>query len=236
VQRLRRIAGASNPLLGIEKVKGHLYEVTWARGPAIKYISHLDLMRTWERMLRRARLPLLYTQGFNPRPRLSFAAALPVGILAEAELAFFALREDVDPQRALAALRQQAVTGLCVRALRSLPANTNPPQARAALYLVRPSKEGLPADLAERVHALLAQEKLLSARRTREGAEQLLDLRPLIEELHLTECPPPSLHMQLSLRPGATARPEQVLELLGLDPYEAEITRLRLILVGPVAS
>ena len=52
--------------------------VTFGKGQQLKYISHLDLARTWERVFRRARLPVAYSQGFNPRPRFQLAAALPV--------------------------------------------------------------------------------------------------------------------------------------------------------------
>ena len=51
--------------------------VRYAKGEALKYISHLDVARSWERAFRRAGLPLAYSQGFNPRPRFQIAAALP---------------------------------------------------------------------------------------------------------------------------------------------------------------
>ena len=54
--------------------------ITFAKGEAIKYISHLDLNRAWERAFRRAGLPLAYSQGFNPKPKVGFGPALAVGI------------------------------------------------------------------------------------------------------------------------------------------------------------
>ena len=57
-----------------------------SRGEEIKFISHLDIMRLWERALRRAQIPLAYSEGFNPHPRISLAAPLPVGVTSEAEL------------------------------------------------------------------------------------------------------------------------------------------------------
>ena len=53
-------------------------------GP-LRFVGHLDLSKTWERVLRRAEFPLEYSQGFNPRPRMQFAAALPVGATSESE-------------------------------------------------------------------------------------------------------------------------------------------------------
>ncbi|MDP2935460.1 MAG: TIGR03936 family radical SAM-associated protein, partial [Dehalococcoidia bacterium] len=59
--------------------------ITFSRGPEVKYISHLDLMRLWERVLRRAKLPLAFSEGFSPHPRLALATPLPVGVTAAEE-------------------------------------------------------------------------------------------------------------------------------------------------------
>ena len=56
------------------------------------YTSNLDVAKIWERVLRRADLPILYTQGFNTRPRIQLAMALPLGITSECELLDVALR------------------------------------------------------------------------------------------------------------------------------------------------
>ena len=60
--------------------------VTFTKNGPLLYTSHLDLARIWERSLRRAGAPLVYSQGFNPRPKLHLAAALPLGHVGEAEL------------------------------------------------------------------------------------------------------------------------------------------------------
>ncbi len=59
--------------------------VTFSKGGPLVYTSHLDLARAWERALRRAGVGLVYSGGFNPRPKLQLAAALPLGHTAEAE-------------------------------------------------------------------------------------------------------------------------------------------------------
>ena len=60
--------------------------VTFSRGEELKYLSHLDVMRLWERALRRADLPLAYSQGFSPHAKISIAAPLPLGVTGEREL------------------------------------------------------------------------------------------------------------------------------------------------------
>ena len=73
----------------------HRLRITFSKGDTLKYTSHLDLMRIWERSLRRAGAPLAYSSGFNPRPRLQLAAALPLGHTGEAEWLDALLEEPV---------------------------------------------------------------------------------------------------------------------------------------------
>ena len=59
--------------------------ISFSRGEKVKYISHLDLMRLWERALRRASIPIAYSQGFSPHPKISIAAPLPIGVTSDGE-------------------------------------------------------------------------------------------------------------------------------------------------------
>ena len=78
--------------------------VTFATDDTVKYVGHLDMARAWERAIRRARLPLAYSQGFNPQARMHFAAALPVGFTGQAELIDVFLDAEVEPAGFLAAI------------------------------------------------------------------------------------------------------------------------------------
>jgi len=75
---------------------GHAIRIRYGKQGAGKYISHLDTIRAAERALRRLGLPLLYSEGFNPRPRMSFAAALQVGVSSVAEYMDVFLTEPID--------------------------------------------------------------------------------------------------------------------------------------------
>ena len=59
--------------------------IRFTRDETLKFIGHLDMARTWQRIARRANLPLAYSEGFNPQPRLTFAAALQVGCTSDHE-------------------------------------------------------------------------------------------------------------------------------------------------------
>ena len=79
--------------------------VRFSRGEELKFISHLDIMRLWQRALRRAGISLVYSEGFNPRPRLSLAAPLAVGVTSEAELMDIYLTGQVSPYFLIAAVK-----------------------------------------------------------------------------------------------------------------------------------
>jgi radical SAM-linked protein len=70
------------------------FRITFAKTNAMRFTSHLDLQRTWERTIRRARLPLSYSQGFNPRPKINLAAALPLGFTSSCEMAEIWLEDE----------------------------------------------------------------------------------------------------------------------------------------------
>ena len=88
--------------------------VSYAKGEALKYISHLDLARAWERLFRRARLPLVYSQGFSPHPRFALGAALPVGVIGSAEVMDIWLTASLPPEEVAARLTEQSPPSLVI--------------------------------------------------------------------------------------------------------------------------
>src|SRR5438270_2487690 len=88
--------------------------IRFRKGGDLRFVSHHDLMRCLERMLRRARLPFHSTNGFNPKPRLIFALSLPLGVVGCAELADLELDSIVAPQEIHKRLAAQAPAGLSI--------------------------------------------------------------------------------------------------------------------------
>src|SRR6202453_4046490 len=105
----------------------------------LRLISHHDLMRCWERMLRRAALPFHSTSGFNPKPRLVFLLSLGLGIDGRREVAELELDEPVPPEEVHARLRQQAPPGLDILEVRSIAANTRGQVKRVTYRIDVPS-------------------------------------------------------------------------------------------------
>lgn len=200
------------------------YRLAFGKTQAMRYTGHLDLYRALERTIRRAALPLAYSRGFSPHPKLQLASALPLGFTSRAELADIWLEQPVPEGEVLARLRQAAPPGIAFERVQPVPA-PEPPlqrQVQRADFVAR-LEDPLAPDLPERLDALL---KATSVPRERRG--KAYDLRPLMLDLRLE--PPAQLVLALSAREGATGRPEEVLEALGLDPLAADITRVQLTL------
>lgn len=206
--------------------------LTFAKGEALKYISHLDLARAWERIFRRAGLPVAYSQGFNPRPRFQIASGLPVGVTGRAELLDVWLTRRLAPDEVLARLRPASPPGLEILAAEEvdLRAPALQAQVQAAEYVaVLDTAEPMEA-IRARVEALLAAPSL-PRQRHHKGKQQTYDLRPLVQSL--TVRPAPSrggtlLEMRLQASAEGAGRPDQVLDVLGLTLAARSIERTKL--------
>ena len=208
------------------------FRLTFRKMDGIRFTGTLDLQRSLERTIRRARLPLAYTQGFNPRPRLSLGAALPLGLTSDCELADLWLEEDRDHGGILEDLRLASPPGLEFLDLTVVPDDEPSLQQQivAAEYLAE-IEPGLDLrEVEDRVESLLLLETVLRERRGKP-----YDLRPLVEALEVVSSEPTrtALHMRLTALEGATGRPDEVLLALELDPSVVRIRRTRLILSLP---
>jgi len=193
----------------------------------MRYTGHLDLHRAWERLFRRAGIPLAYSQGYNPHPRLNLAAALPLGFTSADEWLDAWIEQDLPLFEIENALVRACPPGIRIsritEAEERLPALPN--TVCACEYQIT-LLENAP-NLEDRLRALLAAESLPRRRRERD-----YDLRPLIEELDLLaedEAGCQRLKTRLSALPGATGRPEELVEALGIPSDLARVHRLRTV-------
>jgi radical SAM-linked protein len=223
--------------------------ITFSKTGSLRYIGHLDLQQVWERTARRAGLPLAYTQGFHPGPKIQIAAALPLGFSGRAEVVDLWLRDDTgsdvpaqggrESGPCIDRLQSAAPPGLKIVSVEEVDERAPALQSRvaAAEYEVTLTEVSLGSELPERAAALLAKSSLPRQRRGRD-----YDLRPLILSLECRGSPPDAqgqvpafrIYMRLSAREGATGRPEEVLAELGIPPEAARIERTRLILKDEV--
>ncbi|MFN0147849.1 MAG: TIGR03936 family radical SAM-associated protein [Dehalococcoidia bacterium] len=210
------------------------FRVWFRKGERVRYISHLDVLRYWERCLRRAELPLSYSQGFTPHPKLGFAGPLPLGYLAEAEVVDVTLDERVAPAEFEARLAAETSEDLGVVRVAEIPFSTPPPQAALlwADYRVDlPAVEVAAA--ADGIADFLAVKTFPWTDERREKA-RTYDLRAAVASLTAA---PIDGGVQLTMRLQATselmARPEQLIAALFPEAAPMLITRVGLIFDEP---
>jgi radical SAM-linked protein len=208
--------------------------VVFGRGEELKYLSHLDLMRLWERAIRRTGLPLAYSEGFTPHPRLALAAPLPVGVTSSGELLDLFLCQRVSPRYFLQALRPQLPSGVDISRVEEVPLGGPSLQSlvRLAEYRVEVETRLSPGEISGRLAELMARESV-PIQRPRPTGPKALDLRALVSELWLVEVKDGNciLGMRLRTGPQGSGRAEEVTAALGLgEPLTTH--RERLVLEG----
>lgn len=209
--------------------------ITFTKQGALRYTGHLDLHKLWERAARRAGLPLAYSQGFHPQPKMNMAAALPLGFSSRCEVMDVKLESEIPLEGLRERLNETLPSG--VQALKVEQVDERAPalqtQVVSAEYEVALTGAGSGSDLKRRIASIMESE---SIPRTRRGKSY--DLRPLILELKVMESGglPPSqeqppaiqIFMKLSAKEGATGRPDEVLDVLGIGFEDARVERVRL--------
>lgn len=209
-------------------------QITFTKQGALRYTGHLDLHRLWERAARRAEIPLAYSQGFHPQPRMSLAAALPLGFSSRCEVLDMRLERDVPLDGMRDKLQATLPSGIQVLSIEQMDdrAPALQTQVVSAEYEVQLTEAVDGSDLKRRIDSILEAESIIRTRR-----DKKYDLRPLIEELQVLESGSLlseqarsfAIYMKLSAREGATGRPEEVLDELGIAFEGTRIERTRLI-------
>jgi radical SAM-linked protein len=211
--------------------------ITFRKGEPLKYISHLDLLRAWERILRRAGVPLAYSQGFSPHPRITIAMPLPVGCTGGREEVDVLTTEPLCGEEMIALLEPALPTGIKVVSAAPVPlrAPARPALIRRADYEVALAGVST-AEVARRVEDLLTRDAVeVTFRR------KTYDLRPLIASLRVrpageaTTVGGTTTVVDMALlrdAGGRIGRPDVVLEALGLSAYARRIHRTRIVFGG----
>lgn len=206
--------------------------ITFAKVGPLRYTGHLDLHRLWERAARRAELPLAYSQGFHPQPKLAIAAALPLGFSSRCEVLDMRLEHEIPLEGLREKLQETLPTGIQVASIESVDEKLPALQTlvASAEYQVTLTEPADSAELKRRIDSVMETKSIIRERRGK-----TYDLRPLIEELDLEA--DGTIFMRLAAREGATGRPEEVLDILGIRFEETRIERTQLLFKpDPVAA
>lgn len=200
--------------------------ITFAKTDAMRFTSHLDVYRAWERTFRRARLNLVFSQGYNPRPKIQIAAALPLGFTSQAEILDIWLKETKSMDQIREDLIKAIPPGLRIIDFQEVDEDEPALQNRviSADYLIELLES--PPDLKKRIVELLNAVTL-----PREWKGKPYDLRPLIEQLEIIQSNSHGdtrLSLRMKAQEGQTGRPEEVLNALNVPIESARIHRTAL--------
>jgi radical SAM-linked protein len=221
--------------------------VTFSRGEATKYITHLDVMRFWERALRRAELPVAYSEGFSPHAQIALAAPLPVGTTSDGELMDVFMAERIAPKTLIRQISSQLPDGIAIVAAEEVGMALPALQAdvRLAEYVVHvPSgrcdrvveagdwKLEAGTDAAVAIGQFMAAESIPWEHK-REDATKSYDIRAQVEQISVMPSDNEGLDLRMRLKndSSGSGRPEQVAAALGLPP-PTRIHRTKLVLAG----
>jgi radical SAM-linked protein len=170
-----------------------LYRLSYAKlGPA-RWLSHLELINAIYRALRRAALPLAFTGGYHPLPKVAFHGALPVGVESLCECLDVALTRPLPPETLVEQLNGVLPAGLKALTAARLAPGAKAPEIAAASF---EAESPLPIFAAEKAAAFLAQDSVPFVKRRPGGPPREVDVRPLVAALTV----PDPHHLQLTVR------------------------------------
>ena len=209
--------------------------IRFGKQPRLRFISHLDLQRFFQRAVNRTGLPVAWSQGFNPHPVMSFGSALALGWTSEYEVIDIKLSAPMGRKRTEDAVRAALPEDLPVYEVRMVDDKHAAPMAlvRMSDYVVRLEGENAPAVL-ERIPVFLQREVVTTVKKTKSG-EKEINARPLVVEMEPLE--EGSFRTRLMLTESQSIKPEMLVGLLadlaGVEAPRAHVHRLALLGLGP---
>lgn len=202
----------------------------FAKMGRLQFLSHLDLMRSFERGLRRARLPVSLSEGFHPKPKMAFASALAVGVTSEAEYVDIEFSQEVSADAIIKAFAEVLPESIPVLTAIEVPPNSPALMAivNAAWYRITISNsENL--EITSKIEELLQSTELIAERTTKNGVTSI-DLRPLLFDLQQGRTKEGLLTLDLWCASGSQGnfRPDEIVKLLNIEDHAVSIHRLGL--------
>lgn len=201
------------------------YRVRFGKTDLLRWISHRDLARLWERLLRRAGLVLSMTEGFHPKPRVGFPSALALGVESIDEVVEIDLAEELTAQALLERLEADQQPGLNIKSVARLPEGMSKAQLNSSDYAFS-VVEGIPIpEIESAIEVLLAKESVSVERK-----KKTLTVK-VAEQITKLELKGDVINLRLAASEAASLRPGDVLDLLGFGDWVELGTLIRRISV-----
>ncbi|HEY9074336.1 MAG TPA: TIGR03960 family B12-binding radical SAM protein, partial [Desulfobaccales bacterium] len=181
-------AGVPAPALPVR------YRLTYAKLDQARWLGHLELVAALYRSLRRSGLPLIFTAGFHPLPRVSFHGALPVGVESLAETLEVELAERLEPAVLAQTLNGALPPGLKIIEVVLLPKRLPPPHFEVAVYRVASPEPVFSSGIAAN---FMAREEYPVVKHRPKEEDRVIDLRQLVAKLEVSDAQRLELHLRL---------------------------------------
>ena len=198
---------------------------------ALRFIGHLDVMRFFQKVMRRAEIPIAFTGGYSPHMIMSFASPLGIGLTSDGEYFDIELTEPIASKEAVRRLNEQMVDGMEIVSFVQIPDDKKSKGmsiVAGADYLSSVKNGSLPEDLAEKLEAFYAQNEICVVKKTKKS-EKEVDIRPMIYKL---ECRNGGIYMRVAAGSVQNLKPELVTEAfvryLGMEADAVTFTHHRL--------
>ena len=212
-----------------EAIPATRLRVKFTKQGALRYISHLDLHHVWQRSIRRAGLPLVYSQGFHPQPKIQLASALALGFSSQAEILDIWIDKGAPwNQEKLQASVPEGIKILDMQEV-ELHSPALQTQVESSEYEITLLDEISDSLLDEKLATLMDAESILRPKRVKKKNRRFTtvpptyDLRPLI--LDMKRIAPQQIFMRLTAQEGATGRPDEILNEMGIPVEAARVER-----------
>ena len=192
------------------------YRIRFAKAGLLRWISHRDLARLWDRLARRVALPLSMTEGFHPKPRIAFPSALALGVESFDEVVEIELCEQVSVDQLLALLNSDNQPGLTIHSIALLPEGFGKAQLASCDYVISMVESADTAKLQTSIDDLRSQSQISFQRKQKTVTADVVNQIPKLEICD------DGLHLTLAATDGASLRPGDVMDLLGIGDWIAQ--------------
>ncbi len=201
------------------------YRIRFGKTDLLRWISHRDLARLWERLLRRAQLVLSMTEGFHPKPRVGFPSALALGVESLDEVVEIDLAEEISAKALLVRLEADRQPGLHIKSVRQLPEGMSKAQLNASDYTISVVEEMEAEPIKAAINELLGKDTVSVERK-----KKALTVK-VSEQITKLELDGTVVRLRLAASQAASLRPGDVLDLLGFGDWIDRGTLIRRISV-----